>query len=269
MNAQANGRAMSAEPHHNRPAVDLIQVVQRLIVALESETLNPFELNGFKRAAARMRLEEPDLAFCILGIVAGIERRIDDMNRDFRNAMRHAPSSWEIRYIYANTLLLLGFYSCSAEVARDTCHCYPCYSSLLNSLIQACYRAGRMAEASRWIEHWEEKREGEFHSLTQNVMRLKAFYRDNDLDDDRVERLQDTAATLAHESGAFPREIRMSLVHEGAQDHLLCEMILRDDISPERMADMERTLRQRIQQDETIADLTDRVVFGYTLCLTS
>ncbi len=262
------------------PKPDLDRIIRRLVVALETDTVNPFEMNGFKNSARRMRISDPEMAFCILGIIAAIEHDVQEMRSCFRNAMLHAPGSWEIRYIYANTLLILGFYSESVQISRETCHRFPGHAIVYNSIIQASYRAGRMAESKKWIGEWEQARKdvgygfraecGHMddqgnHSLLANVNRLLEFYRKHALTDDDVESMQRLAVGVLHENDYYPYEIRMSLIHEGAEDHLLCEMILAD-VLPEVMAVMEQEMARRRQAANLSSHLLKSVIYGYTLC---
>ncbi|MGN7614121.1 hypothetical protein ACQZV8_18795 [Magnetococcales bacterium HHB-1] len=256
---------MIVQPKTKTVKDDLNRIIRRLVKILEDETINPFELHSFKLSAERMRHKDPDMAFTILGIIAGIEHDAENMHHFFKNAILHAPNSWEIRYIYANTLLFLGLYSQSVKVSEEICQRFSCYIVLINSLVQACYRAGRMREAWHWAEQWRKKKSGEAHALSQNIARLKTFFETYDISDAHAEKMQNIASQELLAQDIFPKEIRMSLVHEGAEDYLFCEMILRN-ISEEKVEALEQSLQQKLTHSDIPAMVQHHVVYGYALC---
>lgn len=239
-------------------------LIRRVVEALDKGEYNPVEINMYRQGAKRISRRDPAMSHTVLGIVASLERDHAELHRCFGNAMQFADGAWQVTYIYANTLMMLGSYSEAAAIACEGCQRHPGQVGLLNSAIQACFRSGRILNARQWLAVWWGHSPDETHPLEPLVLRLESFYLQYDLNDAVVERMQRLAIAGLHQKNLHPRDIEMTLVHSRSGDRLRCDLPI-PGVDDATLAGLQQTLENRLALAKIPPVVRKRISFHYVV----
>ncbi len=100
-------------PRPKTIAEDLITEINTAVAS--SQSISEFQLHRFAHQAEKLKVAQPKMGYCALGIIAGLQGNHDLCTRYFSLALRIAPNDGYILYNYAVSLLSLGAISEAAD----------------------------------------------------------------------------------------------------------------------------------------------------------
>lgn len=126
---------------------------------------NEFTLKRLKIEADKIKSNDPEWAFTILGMIACIEKDIESVHRYHKNAIAYASSEKVAALQYYVSLYNLEFYEDAIAVLEDLYQAYEGDTIILDALIKNCAILNRMDDYSRYCEEWTKITEQEHQSL--------------------------------------------------------------------------------------------------------
>ena len=231
-------------------AVELFKTLNSIWLGTEVDDL---VLRKIEREARTMMNAAPQDANCVLGAVAALEGRSDDVRKHFNIALRQSGNSAEVYGNYSTSLQRIGEIDESFEMAKQAFERAPDKPDVLRDAIACAINAGKFREARAF--------QGRLAKLSVNrpepneqlaTMLGDAVDRSAFREESVQEGLRITHDILKAEG--IRRIAYSDLVAEaGCTDSFLYKVHI--FASPDRAADLNETLAERVaEQPDLMAD---------------
>ena len=133
--------------HVPTPATKGSELIDRLnAVVLEAE-VDELVLRRIRHEAQQLMGADPVEAHTVLGAIATLEGRADDVRKHFRVALQQSGHSASVSRNYSCSLLALGRPDEAFDIAKQASEQAPDDPAVLEHLISAALQAGRLLEA--------------------------------------------------------------------------------------------------------------------------
>lgn len=118
------------------PESKIQSIITELNEMASSGERNEFQIKRFKLEADKLRDKQPDVAFTILGMIACLEKNIDDVHRFHKNAIAYATEKVMVTMQYVISLLNLCMYEAAHSVLKELYKEYDEEIIVLDALIK-------------------------------------------------------------------------------------------------------------------------------------
>ena len=231
-------------------AVELFETLNSIWLGSEVDDL---VLRRIEREARTMMNAAPQHANSVLGAVAALEGRSDDVRKHFNIALQQSGSSAEVYGNYSSSLQRIGEIDESFEMAKRAFERAPDKPDVLRGVIACALNAGKFREASAFqgrLARLSAKRlepNEQLATMLGDAVDRSAF---------REESVQEVLR-ITHDilkAEGIRRIAYSTLVAEaGCTDSFLYKVHI--FASPDRAADLNETLAERVaEQPELMAD---------------
>ncbi|MGA2401171.1 MAG: hypothetical protein ABSG91_05620 [Syntrophobacteraceae bacterium] len=130
-----------------RSLIDEINMLPRV------DRHNRFVLNPFKQKANALREKHPDQCFLLLGVIATLENKIDDVRHYFNQALQFGPR--KLTYLnYAVSLSKLARIEEAVEMAWKAYLADPTDLHIIATNMDICISSGRISRAAELANAW-------------------------------------------------------------------------------------------------------------------
>ena len=123
------------------------ELIDRLNAVMLGAEVDDLVLRRIRHEAQRLMGADPVEAHTVLGAIATLEGRADEVRQHFRVALQHSGHSASVSRNYSCSLLALGLPDEALDIAKQASDRAPDDLALLEHLITAALEAGRLLEA--------------------------------------------------------------------------------------------------------------------------
>ncbi len=239
--------------HVPTPATKGAELIDRLSAVLLGVEVDDLGLRRIRQEAQTLMGADPVEAHTVLGALATLEGRADDVRKHFRIALQQSGHSASVSRNYSCSLLALGRSDEAFEVAKQASGRAPDDLAVLEHLISTALQAGRLLEARTFRQRLgrlspERSLPGEsVEEMLGDAVDRGAF---------REESIQEVLRTV-HETLADTgvRRTNLSELKTYAVDPDSFLFLVHVFASPERAAELNEALADRIaDRPELMAD---------------
>ena len=229
------------------------ELIDRLNAVRGGTEVDDLVLRRIRQEAQQLMGADPVEAHTVLGALASLEGRADEVQKHFRVALRQSGHSASVSRNYSSSLLALGRLDEAFEIARQASERAPDDLAILEHLISTALQAGRLLEARTFRKRFgrlspERSLPGEsVEQMLDDAVDRGVF---------REESVQEVLRT-AHETlaAAGVRRTDHSELRTYAADPDSFLFLVHVFASPERAADLNEALADRIaDRPELMAD---------------
>lgn len=225
-------------------AVELFETLNSIWLGTEVDDL---VLRRIEREARTMMNAAPQDANSVLGAVAALEGRSDDVRKHFNIALQQSGNSAEVYGNYSTALQRIGEMDESFEMAKQAFERAPDEPDVLRDAISCALNAGKFREASAFqarlakLSANRPEPNEQLATMLGDAVNRGAF---------REESVQQVLR-ITHEilkAGGIRRIAYSTLVAEtGCTDSFLYKVHI--SASPDRAADLNETLAERVAEE--------------------
>ena len=133
--------------HVPTPATKGAELINRLNAALLGAEVDDLVLRRIRHEAQQLMGADPVEAHTVLGAIATLEGRADDVRKHFHVALQQSGHSASVSMNYSCSLLTLGRPDEAFEIAKQASERAPDDLAVLEHLSSAALEAGRLLEA--------------------------------------------------------------------------------------------------------------------------
>lgn len=123
------------------------ELIDRLNAVMLGAEVDDLVLQRIRHEAQRLMGADPVEAHTVLGAIAALEGRADEVRKHFRVALQQSGHSASVSRNYSCSLLALGLLDEALDIARQASERAPDDLTALEHLIVAALEAGRLLEA--------------------------------------------------------------------------------------------------------------------------
>ncbi len=154
-----------------QPQTKYLEIVKKLNKMLFSGETNEFELKRLKKEAENIKRTSPARSFTLLGMVACLEKDIDQMHSHHKNALHYSGDGQTYLQNYAVSLNALGIVDKAHEYALEAYEKEPDDPIVIGLLAQITNKLDMDDEFQKYVKL--------FHKLTGKKHYLVSFPEDD------------------------------------------------------------------------------------------
>jgi len=247
---------------HPQPQTISSQLIKELDALPPEERHNSFVLRGYRKKAKALCRVDPFSGYLVLGMIATLERNVDEMHNHYRRAFKLNPANPVGYHNYAVSLGKLGIYSEYITYAHKA---YETNRGDLNSLeflIDTSLIVGQIYQANQLLDEWNRlcpKRSNPSSAGIENAIKIME---NHGITQDDVEKIQQIAVSLLQK-----RNIYIHLTHFQVKRHegegWIQYVYELDDVTPAQLIELEDELDRELQQFSP--QITEAVTIEYTI----
>ena len=231
-------------------AVELFETLNSIALGTEVDDL---VLRRVERDAKKMMNTAPVDANSVLGAVAALEGRSDDVRKHFNIALQQSGNSAEVYSNYSTALQRIGEIDQSFEMAKHAYERAPDEPGVLRDAISSALNAGKFREASAFQDRLAKLAANQPEPNEQLATMLGDAVDRSVFREESVQEVLRITHDILKAEG-IQRIAYSTLVAEtGCTDSFLYKIHI--CASPDRAAELNETLAERVAQEpELIAD---------------
>ncbi len=227
-------------PARATKASELVEQINSIRYADEVDDL---ALRRIDRDAQKLMTADPEGAHTVLGAVAALQGRVDDVRRHHRIALQQSGHSAQASRNYSVSLMDLGEMIEAFEAAREAFQRAPDDGDALRRLILAALRSAHSREARDHCDRWNTLFPGNPSPHEPSAKALAGAVERDVLREESVREVMDIAYDVQRAENVFPVDTVVP-VGGGEPDSFLCK--LRIPLPPTRAADLNERLADRV-----------------------
>ncbi|VAX16427.1 hypothetical protein MNBD_NITROSPINAE03-1682 [hydrothermal vent metagenome] len=245
-----------------QPKLKSEEFFERIANLSQEDRNNVFKINALRKDAEALVKNDPFSAYMLLGMLSGIEAKMNEVRDYFNRVIKISPNSYIGYYNFAIALHSNGFHSEASTHAIKANELNPGDTKILDLLVNNYLASGRYRDANDWLQKWDRVMPKKPHKETNILRQIYPFISEQKIADDDVERLQKLAYSLLLENNVSITEKRMMIL-EDEESRWLNYMIGIDEPVTE-IVDLNEKLAERMADEDLPASLTSNVVIMFS-----
>lgn len=166
--------------------------IEEILTELEpyldlAKRVDAFTVQRWRREILKNMSVYPWAGYVALARLALIQWDLQGIHENFKKAINIADSA-ETRFIYANSLQLLGEYAAAAEQVLIASDRDPANLTILGHAIEYCQNAGRYSMATELIKKFAQRSPSKPHRDEEVITNTNAVIQANGISEDVVQR---------------------------------------------------------------------------------
>ena len=246
---------------NHQPEIKANSLIKQVESLFDAPERDEFTIAKLKTEAKQLVSTDPFNGKILLGKLAALEHRINELRSHFESAIKLQPNNPIGISSFAASLDFLGFYSEARELGEKAYKLAQGDPRYLINVIEGSMHSGRYQDALKYLKKWDALVPKEKHSIAQQIDQFAEFLITNDISDDSVEMYQQIVSDLMHDSKIYTFAGQTDILED--EDSACLSIMIKTNKTIEEIVQLNIKLAEIIARTELPENLTDHVNYVF------